>query len=409
MTSPVAYQVIQQNTQGAAMMSVLGQCPASVTAVLVRLTPVRGGTAVEQSIPALNGQFSGLVRTQKGWYTLLVSAGTETATVARVGVGEVYVVAGHSVAQGDAVFTLPGSTDERVVTIPVSQNKAGIQYADTGLPADLPRQFAPYISNVYPGPFGSNTHFWAKFGETVAQTLDCPVAVFNAAFGGTSLVHWAKSATGQPFTHSFVNSAKGFPYVNLKNALTEYVKWTGCRAVLMDQGQNDHEEPDAQTVFANYRTVVDRARTDTGILNLPVVINRQTPYRVRTAIRQAQERMVAEVSHCFAGPDYDLLADSDRPDGVHLSVAGQQKAAQWWADVVTSAGFRAQAVPYQPNPAALLNTPTLRPLPAPVLVVEPLFEKPALTTMFAAGVLATVALALVVALVWLMTKRLTIH
>jgi hypothetical protein len=360
-TSPVAYQVIQQNNQGAAMLVVAGSGVSTAGPVTVQLAPVRGGKAVTAQIAVQDGgRFSGLVPVRMGWYRLTLTAGAETATVERVGVGEVFVVAGHSVAQGDANHTLEGSTDERVVTIPVSQTNTVALYNNTGSALYLPHQFAPFTSNVYAGPFGSSTHFWGKFGQYVAQTLDCPVAVFNAAFGGTSLRHWALSATGGQFAHGFVNSAKGFPYVNLKNTMAEYVSLTGCRAVLMDQGQNDHEQTDAAVIFADYRTLVEQLRADSGLSRLGVVINQQTPFRVATAVRQAQERMVTDVGDCYAGPDYDRLLDTDRYDNVHLNTSGQEKAAQYWATVVTDSDFRARCKAYQPYAAPILSTDQLR-------------------------------------------------
>ncbi len=408
-TAPVAYEVIQQNNAGVAMLVVAGTyvdttvyaaAPAPVTSVTATLTPVRGGKATVATLPLVDGgRFSGLVRVPTGWYTLLLTAGPHRATVARVGVGEVFVVAGHSVAQGDGTYTLDGSTDERVVTIPV--DKTSNAYPSSGNPMLLPRQFAPFTSGVYPGPFGSNTHFWAKFGQQVAQTLDCPVAVFNAAFGGTSLRHWALSATGGQFEHGFVNSAKGFPYVNLKNALSQYVGQTGCRAVLMDQGQNDHEQADAGVIFADYKTLVDQLRADSRLPRLAVVVNRQTPYRVRTAVRQAQQRMIDEVPDCYAGPDYDSLTDSDRYDGVHLGISGQEKAAQWWAGVVCETAFRSRAKPYQPNAVPVVPVEESR---RALLDAQPEATVP-LTSLNLTFVLGAGVMALLILVGWLVANR----
>ena len=120
------------------------------------------------------------------------------------------------------------------------------------------------------------------------------------------------------------------------------------RAVLADQGQNDAGETDASVVFANYRAWVEEARKDLGFTDLAVVVNRQTPYRERTAIRAAQERVIREVPNCFPGPDYDRLSDEDRPDRIHLWASGAEKAARFWAEALDRRFF-SSARPYMPK------------------------------------------------------------
>jgi hypothetical protein len=261
----------------------------------------------------------------------------------------VFVVAGHSVAQG-ADINLPGATDDRVNTVawPTPENSRR-DYERTGEARFLPPLVGSAFSNgVQPAPFGHGTYFWARFGELVAREQNVPVMIFNAAFGGTSLAHWAKSARGESFEHGFVKAAIRMPYINLPNTMERYLKVTGVRAILADQGQNDWPEPDANVVFTNYLTWVERARADLGFPQLAVVVNRQTPPGNRVQIRQAQERMIREVPHCFPGPDYDQLLPADRPDKIHLSESGAEKAAQFWADALDTRFFKT-AVPFQPH------------------------------------------------------------
>jgi hypothetical protein len=59
-----------------------------------------------------------------------------------------------------------------------------------------------------------------------------------------------------------------------------------------------------------------------------------------------QERMIRQ-PHCFAGPDYDTLAKADRPDDIHLGLAGQAHAARLWAEALDAAFFRT-AQPWVP-------------------------------------------------------------
>lgn len=359
-TSPANRLVFQRDRDGGALIPLAGTTTLTGANVEARLLPVgSSGPVTEWSRVAAvrpDGEFAGRIMASAGWYELELrarSAGGESFTgrVERVGVGEVFVVVGHSVAQGGDI-NLPGGDDDRVTTVALDQNQPERQreYERTADPKFLPELIgAPFATGVWPAPFGHGTYFWAQFAERVARQENVPVLIFNAAFGGTSLKHWARSARGEQFEHSFVKSAIGMPYVNLRNTLQRYIAVTGVRAILADQGQNDANEPDASVVFANYADWVARAREDLGFPQLAVVVNRQTPHPERTAIRQAQERMIRETPNCFAGPDYDRLTPADRYDHIHLSAAGAEHAARMWAQSLNATFFNT-AVPFQPVP-----------------------------------------------------------
>lgn len=253
------------------------------------------------------------------------------------------MVVGHSVAHGGNI-NLPGAEDDRVNTIalPSGEPDAQRRYRASGDPAFLPeavgRQFG---SDVQPAPVGRGTYFWAAFAERVARAQDVPVLLLNAAFGGTSLEHWAKSARGEMFKHPFVKASVRMPYIQLEAALKKYCGVTGLRAILADQGQNDWPERDEQKIFANYQAWIEQARRDAGFPNLAVVVNRQSPPDGFGQIRRVQERVIREEPHCFAGADYDTLAPEDTVDHVHLSESGERKAARLWADALNADFFRA--------------------------------------------------------------------
>lgn len=357
-STPATRIVYQRNNSNQAFVPIRGACSGSVTSVQARVQPRAGGQGVGTDWAAIDnapsgGTFRGSLTVQGGWYNLEVRAmvgGTavSTATVERVGVGEVFIVVGHSVAQGGDI-SIEGSTDERGITIPDNRTtETSNLYNDTADPQYMPPViFAQYGSGVKPAPFGSSTYFWGKLSQHVAQNRNVPVIVYNAAFGGTSLEHWYKSALGIPFDHGFVKSSIRMPYINLYNTLKQYIKHTGVRAVLADQGANDWPNPDSNQVFTYYKTWVDQARADLGYGPLAIVVNRHTPSG-NTGIRDAQMRMVNEVPNCFVGPDYDTLAPGDRYDGIHLSEQGCWAAAQKWADALND-GFFSSSQPYLPT------------------------------------------------------------
>lgn len=357
LTAPAHRLVYQRGLDGTALLPIAGTSPWPGGQLQARLVSI-GSTNADPAWQSLapiraDGRFDERLRAAAGWYRLEVRVKTKgreaRSTVERVGIGEVFIVVGHSVAQGGNT-NLSGATDDRVNTIgwPPDSAQQRRDYERTADPLLLPPAVGVHFTDgVVPAPFGHGTYFWARFAEHVARTQDVPVLLLNAAFGGTSLEHWAKSAKGQSFEHGFVKSPLHMPYINLHHALRRYAAVTGVRAILADQGQNDWPEDDAAKVFTNYVAWVEQARADLGFPALAVVVNRASPPGDRPVIRRVQERMIHEIPHCHPGPDYDLLLPSDRYDAVHFSASGLPHAAQLWADALTPA-FLHQATPFQP-------------------------------------------------------------
>jgi hypothetical protein len=173
------------------------------------------------------------------------------------------------------------------------------------------------------------------------------VLIFNAAFGGTNLEHWAKSAKKIQFEHGFVKSSIRMPYINLYNTLIKYIPHTGLRAILADHGQNDNRETDPQKIFDNYRVFISKAREDASFPSLALVVNRQRPSNAQS-VRVAQEMMLNE-PFTFPGPDYDkIMNKEDRYDGIHLSRSGLEKAATYWAEALDN-NFFIKSTPLLPT------------------------------------------------------------
>jgi hypothetical protein len=356
-TSPANRLVFQRGQTGTASIHVAGSCAwpgAAVEARIVDAATGRPGAWTVLGIVQPDFSYRGDLTVAAGWYSLEVRARSEentaAASVERVGIGEVFVVVGHSVAHGGDI-NLPGADDDRVNTIALPPGHMELQrrYRLTGDPRFLPEPVGTHFaSNVQPAPVGRGTYFWAAFAEHLARAQNVPVLLLNAAFGGTSLEHWAKSARGEQFEHSFVNSSIRMPYIQLKHALEKYCAVTGLRAILADQGQNDWPEKDENKIFANYRAWIDQARGDARFDNLAVVVNRQSPPDGFGQIRRVQQRIIKEYPHCFPGPDYDTLDRKDTTDKVHLSESGARKAARLWADALDKDFFRA-AMPLPPK------------------------------------------------------------
>ena len=355
-TMPIS-RIVYQRNNNKAIIQIKGKCSENATSIEARLVARALGQGITTkwvSVDAApsNGAFSGMMNAQEGWYNLEVRAiaGKSVAAsnvVERVGIGEVFIVVGHSVAHGGEI-NLEGATDDRVNTVSHDEHLESFStYLETGDPQYLPAPvFVHASTGVAPAPFAHGPYFWSKFGEKIAQEENVPVLIYNAAFGGTSLEHWAKSSQNIQFEHGFVKSEIRMPYINLLNTFKKYIPLTGLRALLADQGQNDWQEKDEEKVFKNYQTFIKQAREDLNYPELALVVNRQTP-KSSPIIRHVQDRMVKE-PNSFPGPDYDTLAEEDRTDGIHLSRAGMAKAAEMWAAALTPEFFK-RSQPYIPS------------------------------------------------------------
>jgi len=357
--SPVSRVVYQRTNDNNAMVPVTGHCPAGVKFIDARLVARSKdeGTTTnwkKNIVPSSAGIFSVTIEATGGWYNLEVNASTDQgekwhAVVERVGIGEVFVVVGHSVAQGGEI-NAGGSSDDRVSTVKLNEKDKIFDslYLTSGDPAYLPDPvFVKAGAGVAQAPFAHGTYFWSRFGELIAKKENVPVLIYNAAFGGTNLEHWAKSSQGIQFEHGFVRSGIRMPYINLLNTFKKYIPLTGLRALLADHGQNDAGEKDPEKILKNYEIFLAQARKDLGFSELALVVNRQMPANA-PSVRKAQEEMI-EQPYCFPGPDYDKdLLKEDKYDGIHLSQSGVDKAAVLWADALTAAFFR-ESTPYIPD------------------------------------------------------------
>lgn len=356
---PVPGIVYQRDLANKASVIIEGWRPAGSTIIKARLVARFKGQGMSTRWVAIdnnpaNENFSGRITAQAGWYDLEVCAVRRNKRIAvtritHIGIGDVFVIVGHSVAQGGEI-NIEGSADERVRIIPANNKTDEFEnhYLKTGDTQYLPQpQFVQAATGLAPAPFGHNSYFWSKFGEYVVKKTNLPVLIYNAAFGGTSLEHWAKSSQNIQFEHGFVKSAIRMPYINLYNTLKKYIPLTGIRAILADQGQNDNQQKSADTIFRNYKKFMQQARIDLGYPELTVVVNLQTPSNA-PQVRVAQERMLNE-ANSFRGPDYDRgLIKEDRYDGIHLSESGLRKAAVLWADSLTPEFF-ATVKPWLPS------------------------------------------------------------
>lgn len=357
-THPVNRMIIQRNGSNQATVQIAGSYNQALDVVEARAevrVAGQGTTTAWSTIQTnpTNGQFAGSIIVTGGWYKIQVRGrigGTivTSDSVTRFGVGEVFAIIGHSNAQGtsciingvDQCPTRSGATDDRVTVVAVDQSSAEFQqYLNTADTHYLPGlAFSQLLTHSGSSPFARDAWLWGQMGDQLVQRINVPVLMYNAGFGGTTMQHNYWAAYDIPFQHSFVRYDLRMPYANLRNLMNLYVPTTGIRAVLIQHGENDRNNPTDST-YKYYTKVIDKVRTEFNKPNLGVIVALSSfvsvPYN---NVRAAQSQVINRANYnAFPGPDLDSITTAtDRPDGLHFSPSGQANAGNRWAAAINN-------------------------------------------------------------------------
>jgi hypothetical protein len=324
-SSPCSRAVYQRDSTNRAVVFVSGLAPTIATRIIARFVPVVTGQGVATtwqslSISTATSVFQGAPIVMGGWYRLDVRAlaGADTivsASIDRVGVGEVFIVAGQSNAYGMAGTA--GATDDRVSVLDFKDDNLNEQL--------LPVSFSHADAGVNVGP-SNPLHIWATLGNRLVKKLGVPVLFLGAAHPATNSQEWQQSAAGLRPAETL------FPYRKLGAVLLHYAARTGIRAVLWHQGEGDTGRGEQQYVD-NVGFVIQKSREQLGLGPIPWVVSRVSYiYGAPTpAIIRAQNRLITEVPGVFAGPQTDDLVGAEmRPDATHFGGTGLVFLEELW-------------------------------------------------------------------------------
>ena len=360
-SSPVSRMVFQRNQANEALVLIAGVAPVATTSVEARFVPItagQGNATAWSPLAFVPGSmaFRGQVTVTAGWYRLDVRAKAASTilaqtSVGRVGVGEVFLVAGQSNAFG-RVQRVASSVEDRVSCLDFQQDSLSDQL--------LPLQFSRPTYGSAIGP-SQPPHLWSTLGDKLVQRLNVPVLFLGAALGGSSSTEWQQGAAGNLGTTT--NSSV---YRRLGEALLHYISRTGARAVLWHQGETDtNNGTSQQTYYNNINYVIQKSRQQVGNTPLGWMVSRAsfTNNQVSPAVIAAQNQLIANIPNVFAGPYSDTLTGPEnRADGIHLSGMGLIRFTNSW-DQALSAAFFQNAMPFMPtDTAALLTSGYMLPL-----------------------------------------------
>jgi hypothetical protein len=404
-------QVFQRNNANEANFSILGNCAVAATSVQVKLVPVQAsqGTPVNwtslDTTPA-GGLFQGQIKAKGGWYTLWIRSlvngkALDSTSLSRVGVGENFIIAGQSNAQG--TMWRPGekgAADDRVICANVYSfytefNQNPDHRLIGNLSTDFPfTDFKQMSDQTTIGPLGLSKYYWAKLGDSLVAKLNVPVCFINVAWLGTSMQNWAESSRGLATENPWAAGqmyATGFPYINLKRASELYGVKNGVRAILWHQGESDtyHKKVDKAQYKKYFVEVIETLRRQTG-LSIPWVISEVSfgataYYGVpgivdgtctsplwNPEIIAGQKEMLTDgiFTELYSGPNTDQVeiprANDAYASCVHFTPNAYSQLADLWEDKL-NASFFANSKPVLP---ALLPVIELQCGPANELLVS---------------------------------------
>lgn len=379
---PVNNSVIQRNTLNTATVTVAGQLNYGNLAVTVsyRFRPVgptgipaAPGPATNLNL-APNGMFYVLPVVSKGWYLCEILVNGVVYTANKFGVGDVFIIAGQSNAQGvpKLTYPLPSSAGIPEWIIGTSEDKT----CTRKLPESFTHLFPLNTSDDVKrhsrlGPTGNTIWAYAVLGKLISDSNGgMPVAFFNAATGGSSVTEWKQGADGVEAKHPYTGAQVclgymggsvvpkdyyGQPYTALKTALNYYGSLFGVRAILWHQGEAD-ADPNVDPIYkassaadyqAKLQAVIAKSRSDFAAPNLTWYVCKATISKfgpINATIRTGQGNTPSGTT-ILNGADTDYVngsagtttvsdgIDDYRTDSTHFSEGpGATKGLTWLAN-----------------------------------------------------------------------------
>jgi hypothetical protein len=368
---PTSRAVFQRNNANQATFRISGYYTSTINRVEARLVARDGvGTSTDwrtiQSNPS-GGVFAGDFTGQGGWYNLEIRGMNNdqpvgATSVERVGVGEVFIVAGQSNAQGvhqDA----PNPGNDLV-------NCVNYRYPDNGYPNDPPTPTFTKLDNTSGftiAPRGVGSWCWGQLGDLLVKRLNVPVMFFNSAFSGTSSQNWSDSAPEGGTAYGYIFGDPYLPrqpYINLKIALQFYANTLGLRAILWEQGEADNLlNIPVQQYVNSVQAVIAQSRTDYNN-NMSWVVARASYGDFiglsDANIIAAQNVVINNTANTFAGPETDKIQiprkrpPLEDPEGLHFDNAGLVELASAWSSSLDDSFFQ-RSTPVGPAAAPTLS------------------------------------------------------
>lgn len=367
---PTKNTIIQRDQNNQGRLQISGTYTISYQKIEARLISLpenveSTGAWVPLAAPDRQGIFVGSLVASGGWYRLEIRGMTpnnkiDTISVQPVGIGEVFLIAGHSNAMGLPNLGAKSSSD-RVVSFNALNKYLNGDNITVALDNPMPvPDFTPLKAENRIFPSGESAWYWGELGTSLVEKLGVPVLFMNAGWAAANSVNWRESAKGSNTLNMYVGKdwPNRQPYSNLINTLRYYHSWLGIRSVLWFHGENDavHLKISQEDYYQNIRQLIEQSRSDFGhslawaIAQCSVTFNSPTPY-LPVLDAQIQLAKVANFN-AWPGPYTDTI-QVPRPDHGHFEnvrggTQGLTQVAQAWNRSLSKTFF-AQQPAYVPT------------------------------------------------------------
>lgn len=357
---PKNRMVLQRDKNNTATVTISGSFSQVIDRVEVQFRALNGGRTSDwitiKESPT-GGYFSGSVSWEAGWYELEARgiykgqvAGV--SSISRFGIGDVFIVAGQSNAQGYLNYGAKSAADDRVNCI----NFYNANTDHTELPNP---EYSHLDANSFIAPRGNSAWGWGRLGDKITSRTGLPVLFYNVGWYGSGSVNWQESIRGSTLSVYDGRSPyepSGMPFGNLRLVMNYYVPSTGVRAILWQQGEADNFANNSKDSYAyNLRTVINQIRQETN-KDLTWVIARSSHDNVRGSnpnIIRAQNEIISSMPNTFAGPETDRL-QLPRLDGAHFQNEGLEQLGDAWGSSLND-NFWSLSNPFQALPVPTLS------------------------------------------------------
>jgi hypothetical protein len=341
LTSPADYQVIQRKKRSEGSLKISGSCKDAADARLeVRLLDSQGRGDWQMMGQVTGAYFQArLTAPSGGWYRLearLTKDGKAVAetSVAHVGIGEVFLVAGQSNSANHG--------EEK-------------QTVKSGLVASFDGKAWQVAHDPQRGASGNGGSFLPPLGDALATKFGVPIGFIPIGIGATSVREWLPAGVAFPSPPTILSRVTKRPDGSWESngaafgalvARENNLGPRGFRAVLWHQGESDANQKDPTrtlpgSLYQEYLGRIIRDSRKAAGWEAPWFVA-QVSYHVpgdeaSEDIRAAQAGLWKS-GVALAGPDSDALKGELRErggKGVHFSGPGLRAHAAAWAEKIT--------------------------------------------------------------------------
>ena len=226
----------------------------------------------------------------------------------KVGVGNVFLVAGQSNAMSSAQNHPPYYSKTGLVSV-------------NALYKQPVKNFNQFIIPLIKSPIRSNIS-WLYCGDLLVEKYSMPVSFINVAAGSTNTNKW--------------NPETDFLFNRIKKVLES----RNVKAILWHQGESDFiEKIPYEVSYENMKKMITESQKINPETKWFIALNSMKTNQPleNIEIRKAQKAII-ETGLAFTGPDTDVLRKNDKwvePSGGHFVGEGLRRHGELWFEVLS--------------------------------------------------------------------------